>query len=240
MPPFCSDPIQAMFDEGLDCEVDPAKLADQSKLVANQANLTAYVRSVLDSVVGGGAESLPPDLAFICSVLWRGVEGKFGKFKYAAVGGFLFLRFLCPATLTPDVHGILANEVPKELRRTLTLVAKVLQNVSNGVEFGKKEEFMIPFNPLINEQIPRLAAFFESVSLSAMHLTAQSEAPREMLPLIVERSTDTVYKQILMHQKKLQAHETVFGSIAPIIAIVGVPEKLKRALEKQGQIGKAI
>ncbi len=232
-------PITHMHTSGIDCEIDPSRLADKSKLQANLKNLSSCVLSVLDSVIDGGAKALPRDLAFICSVLWRHVEAKFGKFKFAAVGGFLFLRFICPAVLTPDAHGLMQEEVPKELRRTLTLVAKVLQNISNGVEFGKKEEFMVPMNSLINVQIPRLGAFFESLSVAGSDFTSQSEQERDVPSIVVERATDTVYKQMLFQQKKLQANEAVFKSVEPILSVIGVPEKLKRALEKQGQIGKA-
>jgi hypothetical protein len=232
-------PVTKMCTSKIDCEIDPSKLADKSKLEQNLANLSSCVLSVLDSVIDAGAEALPPDMAFICSVLWRHVEAKFGNFKFAAVGGFLFLRFICPAVLTPDAHGLLQEEVPKELRRTLTLVAKVLQNISNGVEFGKKEEFMVPLNGLIKAQIPRLSSFFGSLSVANGNFTSKSEQKRDVPGVVVERATDTVYKQMLFQQKKLQANEAVFKSVEPILNVIGVPEKLKRALEKQGQIGKA-
>jgi hypothetical protein len=49
-------------------------------------------------------------------------------------------------------------------RRTLVLVAKILQNIANGVLF-QKEEYMLGFNDLISKQRPRLAESLEKISV---------------------------------------------------------------------------
>jgi neurofibromin 1 len=72
------------------------------------------------------------------------------------VGGFFFLRFVCPAFITPDQHGIKADA---KLKRGLVLFTKILQNVSNGVLFGAKEPFMEPLNPLLREYLEPVKTF---------------------------------------------------------------------------------
>lgn len=130
--------VQRMFDEKLDCEIDGNKVSDPSLVQKNLKTLVDYCRMTLDAIVSS-LDHLPDSLRFICVVLWCNVEKKFGDFKFAALGGFFFLRFLCPALLTPDSHGLIgSSSVSKEFRRTLTLLAKALQNISNGVEFGAK------------------------------------------------------------------------------------------------------
>ena len=46
------------------------------------------------------------------------------------------------------------------MRRALTLVAKSLQQLSNGVDFGKKEEFMIPMNGFITHNLELVKEYF--------------------------------------------------------------------------------
>ena len=38
-----------------------------------------------------------------------------------------------------------------------------IQNLSNGIEFGSKEEFMMPFNDWIKNSMWRIERFFKSI-----------------------------------------------------------------------------
>jgi hypothetical protein len=231
---LCVKPvILRIVEEKKDCEIDPSKVKDMSKLQENLNHLMEYCRAMIDSIVASLVQR-PQWLQFICSVLWCNVEAKFGQFKYAAVGGFFFLRFLCPAILTPDAHGMIPV-VSKELRRTLTLMAKVLQNISNGVEFGAKEEFMICLNPFICTQIPIVKSLFGSLVASDVPVLAGAcEEAKPVQLSVIDRSIEAVYKQILFQQRKLSSsHSAVFQVLEPIISIIGVPEKLKRSLAAQ-------
>ena len=51
-------------------------------------------------------------------------------------------------------------------RRALILVSKILQNLSNGVEFGKKEEYMSPFNEFIHNNLSQVSQLFDYYSVS--------------------------------------------------------------------------
>ena len=224
--------VQRFMAERKDCEIDETKLQDPSKQQTNLKNLLEYSTLAIDAILDS-LQHLPRAIRFICVVLWSNVERKFGDFKFAALGGFFFLRFLCPALITPDSHGLVAsNAVSKELRRTLTLLTKVLQNISNGVEFGAKEEFMICMNPFIREQIPRVRQFFSEI-VNVPPMTAfDCEEPTLLSGAALDRSVDTVYKQILFQQKKLIS-QPVFQKLKPLIDVIGIPEKLARTLEKQ-------
>ncbi|KAJ3452613.1 gtpase-activator protein for ras-like gtpases [Anaeramoeba flamelloides] len=63
--------------------------------------------------------------------------------------GFFFLRFICPAIISPENADLVKERIPVEVRRALILITKALQNLANGVMFGNKEEFMIPLNKFI-------------------------------------------------------------------------------------------
>lgn len=42
--------------------------------------------------------------------------------KYLLIGGFIFLRYITPAIISPEVHGIVDFKIEGGQRRTLVLV----------------------------------------------------------------------------------------------------------------------
>ena len=54
------------------------------------------------------------------------------------VGGFFFLRYICPAITSPHVYGLLAEPLNQSSQRYAVLLSKVLQNISNGKFFPPK------------------------------------------------------------------------------------------------------
>ena len=96
---------------------------------------------------------------------------------HVAVRGFIFLRVICPALVTPDTLGLLAKPLNTEQRRSLILISKVVQNVANGVRFGAKEAFMIPANSVAEENEQRVDRFCDALqSLDNENLYHASEA----------------------------------------------------------------
>ena len=79
------------------------------------------------------------------------------------------MRFFCPAIISPDRHGI-KTEASGSVRssRCFVLVAKALQNLSNGLLFGQKENFMMEVNSFIEGHKTDIIAFFEEMSREEM------------------------------------------------------------------------
>eukprot|EP00050_Salpingoeca_kvevrii_P017302 m.63829 g.63829 ORF g.63829 m.63829 type:complete len:893 (+) comp7484_c0_seq1:1995-4673(+) len=83
----------------------------------------------------------------------------------AALGDLLFARFIGPAIASPATHGIITDTpVTPEARRNLSLIAKVLRDVSRGSFSSPNEHFMAP----LYERLQQLgdvdiSAFFEKI-----------------------------------------------------------------------------
>lgn len=63
------------------------------------------------------------------------------------------------------------------------MVAKIIQNIANDVEFGKKEAFMEPFNPMITEYKPMYQTFLRNLvrqNFFSTHLFSQQSNQRKI------------------------------------------------------------
>jgi GTPase-activator protein for Ras-like GTPase len=90
---------------------------------------------------------------------------RYSDAKYTAVGAFIFLRFFCPAIVAPEVEGLVSTTPSKEMRRGLTLIAKIIQNLANNVLFGAKEPYMYPLNDFLTQNIYRVTTFLREISV---------------------------------------------------------------------------
>lgn len=107
----------------------------------------------------------------LCIILQKESCIKFPEAKYTAVAGFFFLRFLIPLLVSPETNGIInckdqvlfvtTDSLSASSKRTVMLVAKILQNVANGQEF--KEEQMSVLNPFVLENVDNVKTFFDSL-----------------------------------------------------------------------------
>jgi predicted nucleic acid-binding Zn-ribbon protein len=156
--PFIVDVVNSNAQQ---YEVDPNKVSGES-VDQNLSRLVETAQKILDAILRS-ANEFPIQLRILASFLGQEVHKKFPNNKHASVGGFLFLRFLCPAMLSPGAYGLL-DTTANDASRPLVLISKLIQNVSNGVEFGGKEGFMIGANTFITNNIERVKVFFDTLT----------------------------------------------------------------------------
>eukprot|EP01104_Vermistella_antarctica_P013491 TRINITY_DN4087_c0_g1_i1.p1 TRINITY_DN4087_c0_g1~~TRINITY_DN4087_c0_g1_i1.p1 ORF type:complete len:645 (+),score=101.48 TRINITY_DN4087_c0_g1_i1:389-2323(+) len=177
-------------------EVDPLK-ADASTTVRDNAENLAAMTKMFLMRISSTMKDLPPSLRYICHELHRIVTPKFPTAKHSVIGGFIFLRFVCPAIISPEGFGIVTDTVPDGARRCLVLTSKILQNLSNGVQFGKKEEYMVVMNGFLQEHDRVVKDYFERLASDG---TPPPESPPELEGIEVEEAHMKTLQNILSAQ----------------------------------------
>ncbi|XP_076281176.1 ras GTPase-activating protein raskol isoform X2 [Lasioglossum baleicum] len=150
--------------EGGDCEVDPLKVASVAALHKQQQNLRTAVDLAWGRILASHAH-FPLELRE-CFRIFRERLADMGREDIAdnLISANIFLRFLCPAILSPSLFNI-THEYPNEkAARNLTLVAKTLQTLANFTRFQGKENFMEFMNDLLEREAPSMKNFLQLIS----------------------------------------------------------------------------
>eukprot|EP01091_Cochliopodium_minus_P010267 TRINITY_DN267_c0_g1_i4.p1 TRINITY_DN267_c0_g1~~TRINITY_DN267_c0_g1_i4.p1 ORF type:complete len:1603 (-),score=597.45 TRINITY_DN267_c0_g1_i4:1934-6742(-) len=143
-------------------ELDPSKLPQGQVMEENQKAVWDLSLNVLERVEQT-VNMLPLPFREICAFMQEAVSQKFPGHAHTAIGGFIFLRYICPSLVTPDGYGLVQN-MPKEPRRGLVLAAKTLQNLANKQKFTK-EPFMDCMNVFVDEHLERISKLFDQLAI---------------------------------------------------------------------------
>ncbi|KAK0131848.1 Disabled 2-interacting protein [Merluccius polli] len=155
--------IVGLYESVESCEVDPLKCTS-TDLSSNQRHLTETCEEVVKKITEMHG-SFPEELNKVFSSWVARCEDQ-GRpeIGHRLISASLFLRFLCPAILSPSLFG-LTQPYPEPLTlRTLTLTAKVIQNLANFTLFGEKEAYMLFMNDFLQQQWEAMRGFLQAVS----------------------------------------------------------------------------
>ncbi|KAM9446341.1 ras GTPase-activating protein 1 isoform 2-T2 [Clarias gariepinus] len=159
------DTILKIMESKQSCELNPSKLEKNEDVNLNLTNLLTILSELVEKIFMA-AEILPPTLRFIYGCLQKSVQQKWPTnttMRTRVVSGFVFLRLICPAILNPRMFNIISDPPSSTAGRTLTLVAKSVQNLANLVEFGAKEPYMEGVNPFIKNNKQRMIMFLDEL-----------------------------------------------------------------------------
>ncbi|KAJ3217956.1 Ras GTPase-activating protein 1 [Dinochytrium kinnereticum] len=163
--------VKGVYDSRESCEVDPAKIGskgvekDSDQIKRRWKRLMNHVNSFWDAI-SQSSEKCPIELVLVFSHMRSQLRSKFQDERYvwAGISGFIFLRFFCPAILSPKLFNIMSEHPDPQTLRTLTLIAKILQNLANLSEFEGKEPHMEPTNDWLINHAPDMKHFINSIS----------------------------------------------------------------------------
>ncbi|KAI8330166.1 Rho GTPase activation protein [Chlamydoabsidia padenii] len=121
----------------------------------------SFLMTIISSV-----DDVPYGIRWICKQirsLTKRKNPQASEFSICSmIGGFFFLRFINPAIVTPRAYMLLDNAPGKYPRRTLTLIAKMLQNLANRPSYAK-EAYMLPTNPFVEDNKAKINKFLNDL-----------------------------------------------------------------------------
>ncbi|XP_041093871.1 ras GTPase-activating protein 1-like isoform X1 [Polyodon spathula] len=204
------DTILKIMESKQSCELNPSKLERNDDVNINLAFLLNILSELVEKIFMA-AEILPPTLRFMYGCLQKSVQQKWPKnttMKTRVVSGFVFLRLICPAILNPRMFNIIAADPPSSTAaRTLTLIAKSVQNLANLVEFGAKEPYMEGVNPFIKNNKQRMIMFLDELG-NVPDLPDTTEHFRTDL----SRDLAVLHEICVSHSDELRTHSNERGA----------------------------
>lgn len=91
------------------------------------------------------------------------------RFRYSLI--YLHFRFISPAVVAPETMDL--DPSGDGLRRGLTLIAKIIQNLANNIFFGK-EAHMMALNDFLRDHITHVTRYLSEINVGSPHLGSLS------------------------------------------------------------------
>ncbi|XP_078324419.1 ras GTPase-activating protein nGAP-like isoform X8 [Crassostrea virginica] len=159
-----SDFVHTIINTEDDCEVDPGKLTPPANIANHQQLLDMYCNMVWTKIISSPCY-FPSELREVFSSFRARCDDN-GKTECAdtLICGSIFLRFLCPAILSPSLFNLTQEFPPEKAARNLTLIAKTIQTLANCTKFGGKEEYMVFMNEFIEKHDGSMREFLNHIS----------------------------------------------------------------------------
>lgn len=161
-----------VIENPVDFEIDPLKAeARNESFQKNCENVENIIKEWLDEFLSS-PDIIPYELRLYSKFIYENVAKKFPQVEddhilspcHIQIGGFIFLRVLCPAFLTPEKIGIkYEKSVNPDSKRFLIIITKIIQNLANGIVVNEKEVYMDKFIDMIKSYMEKIKIFYEKV-----------------------------------------------------------------------------
>lgn len=207
----CLTPLViSMGEKPQECsfELDPAKGGSAEVIDRNAEHLRLMCQALLD-IIYNSTPMLPVLFRALCHHIWEVVEEKWPESRHSAIGSFIFLRFFCPAIVSPESIDLDVPADRRDTRRALLLITKVIQNLANNVLFGSKEAHMKVLNEFLSDNIRQVTKFLSDVAVrprswevAAATKLFQEEAERS---IDVEGDNAIIQKFVYKHFARLES-----------------------------------
>lgn len=192
-----SDPEPYVF------ESNPDKIPEGESIDGNFKRFERTLHKLIGAFQST-VDEVPRELREICNTISVTAGPKFSGSKdnsVTAISAFYFLRFVCPSLVSPEAVGLLDESPPKSVRRTLLILAKIIQNMAFGsTSFVKLSIFKRhpasygPNSTLIMQFLKSLAVIpYENIDDRSSIVTAPPSLPIE------ESDIDVLHRFLYIH-----------------------------------------
>jgi len=153
---------QEAFD--MEMEVDPGKATDRTEadLAVNSYQLRALAQKIFNAVTSGFPGTISKFVQTITNTLNERFEDISRQKLQVIAGSFVFLRYIGPAIAAPHQWGLLQAAPSRSAQRTMILLSKIIQNLSNGRTF-EKERYMTSINEFITGNLENMEDFLDTI-----------------------------------------------------------------------------
>ncbi|KAK1451399.1 GTPase-activator protein for Ras-like GTPase [Colletotrichum melonis] len=153
--------LPASLPKGVTAEQAAENPQVQAIIEPRLTMLTEIANGFLTTIIDGLDEA-PYGIRWICKQIRSLTKRKYpdanDQVICTLIGGFFFLRFINPAIVTPKSYMLIDGQPADRPRRTLTLIAKMLQNLANKPSYAK-EPYMAKLQPFIYQNKERINKF---------------------------------------------------------------------------------
>ncbi|QLQ78167.1 hypothetical protein HG537_0A04140 [Torulaspora globosa] len=194
--------LRSIIDYEDSCEVDPERIKEKDPmkkkaiLDENRGRLLAIVESIWKAICST-SNDIPMPIKNQMTILRKKLELICIDDDITriinCVSGMLFLRFFCPVILNPKLFDLVRCHPNEQSRRTVTLVSKVLLNLSNLSFFGNKEPYMKGMNCFIDDHRDELLGYIDKITQRKVDL-----APKKL-----KLTNSVIRPKLLMSQEIL-------------------------------------
>jgi hypothetical protein len=155
--------LRDLYASGKSCELDPTRVPKGTDL---KKNLSFFLDTLnwIWSSIQNNIDKMPSTMRIVLAHLRSRVTMKWphdANSKYTSVTSFLFLRFFCPALMSPQSFD-LVDEVPNALlSRNLALLSKTLMNLANFIPYGHKEPNLSQLNDWLTSNFGQMRDYID-------------------------------------------------------------------------------
>jgi neurofibromin 1 len=152
------------------------------------------------------------------------------------VGTVIFLRFINPVLVSPHEYGLVDMEPTPKMKRGLTLMCKILQNIANNLVFTK-EFHMKYFNDFLRANLDPATDFVVDIASVNLDFGSEQFAAQyaNSVNFISDATVLSLHRLLWYHQEKIGDYlsssrdqkavgRRPFDKMATLLAHLGPPE----------------
>ncbi|GMM35173.1 GTPase-activating protein [Saccharomycopsis crataegensis] len=174
--------VLQVAEDNYDCEIDPARIRGSTEekeaiIDENFMKLFDYVEMIWEKIYNS-CNDLPAPIRRELEIFRNKLENcgflndpndldinkSQSNLALNCVTGFLFLRLICPAILNPKLFFLIKDHQTGNIKRTLTLISKILLTLSNRTRFGAKEPWLIKMNYFLEQHESELLEYLDIIT----------------------------------------------------------------------------